>query len=251
MLLTELPVYLYHHEEVPQRGDGALFHFTKLDSFLKILDDMTLLPSTFGNLNDMNEGNVNNMNMNENFKVMYDAERYINERCHLLSFSQNYDVMGYGQEGTNHPAMWGHYADNSNGVCLVIDKDTFVKKNQSVLKAHFNRFEDVEYSVFNTPDDEQIEYEAKSAQEFIKRNWRALFFLKHKDWENEDEHRLFIMDYDGKLSIDGCIKYVVLGRKLFLDNIRLKGIMDKVVDKGYACYHKFLPHSFATACYNN
>lgn len=59
------------------------------------------------------------------------------------------------------------------------------------------------------------------------------------------------MDYDGKLSIDGCIKYVVLGRKLFLDNIRLKGIMDKVVDKGYACYHKFLPHSFATACYNN
>jgi hypothetical protein len=129
MLLTELPVYLYHHEEVPQRGDGALFHFTKLDSFLKILDDMTLLPSTFGNLNDMNEGNVNNMNMNENFKVMYDAERYINERCHLLSFSQNYDVMGYGQEGTNHPAMWAHYADNSNGVCLVIDKDTFVKKN--------------------------------------------------------------------------------------------------------------------------
>lgn len=251
MLLTELPVYLYHHEEVPQRGDGALFHFTKLDSFLKILDDMTLLPSTFGNLNDMNEGNVNNMNMNENFKVMYDAERYINERCHLLSFSQNYDVMGYGQEGTNHPAMWAHYADNSNGVCLVIDKDTFVKKNQSVLKAHFNRFEDVEYSVFNTPDDEQIEYEAKSAQEFIKRNWRALFFLKHKDCENEDEHRLFIMDYDGKLSIDGCIKYVVLGRKLFLDNIRLKGIMDKVVDKGYACYHKFLPHSFATACYNN
>lgn len=115
----------------------------------------------------MNEGNVNNMNMNENFKVMYDAERYINERCHLLSFSQNYDVMGYGREGTNHPAMWAHYADNSNGVCLVIDKDTFVKKNQSVLKAHFNRFEDVEYSVFNTPDDEQIEYEAKSAQEFI------------------------------------------------------------------------------------
>ena len=38
MLLTELPVYLYHHEEVPQRGDGALFHFTKLDSFLKILE---------------------------------------------------------------------------------------------------------------------------------------------------------------------------------------------------------------------
>lgn len=251
MLQTELPTYLYYHEMLPQRGDGALFHFTKLDAFLKILEDMTLLPSTFGNLNDMNEGNVNNMNMNENFKVMVDAEKYINERCHLLSFSQNYDIMGYVQEGTNHPAMWAHYADNSNGVCIVIDKKAFIKKNRTVLDTHFHRFEDVEYSVFNTPEDEQIEYEVETAQEFIKKNWKALFFLKHKDWENEDEHRLFIMDYDGKLSIDGCIKYVVLGRKLFLDNIRLKGIMDKVVDKGYACYHKFLPHSIATACYNN
>ena len=47
MLLTKLPTYLYHHEELPQRGDGALFHFTKYDSFLKILEDMTFLPSSF------------------------------------------------------------------------------------------------------------------------------------------------------------------------------------------------------------
>ena len=70
MLLTKLPIYLYHHEELPYRGDGALFHFTKFESFLKILEDMTLLPSSFGNLNDMNEGNVNNMNMNNNFLIM-------------------------------------------------------------------------------------------------------------------------------------------------------------------------------------
>ena len=51
MLLTELPVYLYHNAELPHRGDGALFHYTKMESFLKILDDMTLLPSSFGKLN--------------------------------------------------------------------------------------------------------------------------------------------------------------------------------------------------------
>ena len=55
MLLSELPMYLYHHEELPQRGDGTLFHFTKFESFLKILDDLTLLPSSFGKLNDMNK----------------------------------------------------------------------------------------------------------------------------------------------------------------------------------------------------
>ena len=75
--------------------------------------------------------------------------------------------------------------------------------------------------------------------------------MKHNDWENEDEHRLFIMDYDGKLSIDGCIKYIVLGRKVFLDDSRIKTIMDMVVNPKFACYRKFAPHSFATMCYDN
>lgn len=250
MLLTKLPIYLYHHEELPYRGDGALFHFTKFESFLKILEDMTLLPSSFGNLNDMNEGNVNNMNMNNNFLVMYNAEKYIKDRCRILSFSQNYDIGGFGQEGTNHPAMWAHYAENSNGVCIVLDKDAFVKKNKEVLGKHFYKFEDIVYDIFNTPNDEVINYKANTPEEFIMNNWKALFFMKHKDWENEDEHRLFIMDYNGKLSIDGCIKYIVLGRKVFLDASRIKLIMDMVVDPKFICYHKFIPHSFATMCYN-
>ena len=95
------------------------------------MEDMTLLPSSFGNLNDMNEGNVSNMNMNENFMVMYNAEKYIKEKCHLLCFSQNYDICGFGNEGTNHPAMWAHYAENSNGVCIVIDKEAFFRKNKA------------------------------------------------------------------------------------------------------------------------
>ena len=250
MLLTKLPIYLYHHEELPYRGDGALFHFTKFESFLIILEDMTLLPSLFGNLNDMNDGNVNNMNMNNNFLVMYNAEKYIKDRCRILSFSQNYDIGGFGQEGTNHPAMWAHYAENSNGVCIVLDKDAFVKKNKEVLGKHFYKFEDIVYDIFNTPNDEVINYKANTPEEFIMNNWKALFFMKHKDWENEDEHRLFIMDYNGKLSIDGCIKYIVLGRKVFLDASRIKLIMDMVVDPKFICYHKFIPHSFATMCYN-
>lgn len=251
MLLTKLPVYLNYNEEIPHRGDGVLFHFTKYESFLNILKDMTLLPSSFRNLNDMNEGNVNNMNMNNNFLVMYNAEKYINDRCHILSFSQNYDIDGFGQEGTNHPAMWAHYAENSNGVCIALDKEAFVNKNKDVLSTHFNKFEDVEYNIFNTPYDEIINYKADTPEEFIMNNWKVLFFIKHKDWENEDEHRLFIMDYNGKLSIDGCIKYIVLGRKVFLNVSRIKTIMDMVVNPNFACYRKFIPHSYATMCYDN
>lgn len=86
MLQTELPMYLIHSYELPHRGDGALFHFTKADSFFKILEDLTLLPSSFDNLNDLNEGNIHNMGMNKNFMVMYNAEKYIKERCHIISF---------------------------------------------------------------------------------------------------------------------------------------------------------------------
>ena len=246
MLLTKLPAHLYWHEELPHKGDGALFHYTNLESFKKILEDLTLLPSSFERLNDMNEGNVHNMNLSRNVMVMYNADKYIKENCHIISFSQNYDINGFGQEGTNHPAMWAHYADNSNGVCIVIDKETFI-----ILDNHFYKFEDVKYSLSNTPDDEKIDYEAKTPEEFIIKNWQDLFFLKHKDWENEDEHRLFIMDYDGKLSIDGCIKYIVLGRKLILDNIRIKELLDIIVNPSSICYHKFTPHSFATMCYNS
>ena len=249
MILTDLPTYLYYSEETPHRGDGALFHFTKYDSLKKILDDLTLQPSSFGNLNDLNEGNVSNMCLSHNFTVMYDTEKYINECCHILCFSQNYEISGYSHEGSNHPAMWAHYADNSNGVCIVIDKEQFIEKNKSIVDACFCKFEDVEYKVINTPNEEDILYNADKPEEFIRNNWHSLFFLKHKDWENEDEHRFFIMDYDGKLSIEGCIKYIVLGRKLFLNDARIKEIMDKVVTPGSVCYRKFIPHSFATTCY--
>ncbi len=250
MLLTELPAYLYWHDEDPRKGDGALFHYTKFEKFKLIMKDLTLLPSSFERLNDMNEGNVHNMNLNRNFMVMYNADKYIKENCRIISFSQNYEINGLGHEGTNHPAMWAHYADNSNGVCIVIDKETFIAKNKDIFENYFYKFEDVEYNLFNTPDSEKIDFEAETEYEFIKKNWKSLFFLKHKDWENEDEHRLFIMGYNGKLSIDGCIKYIVLGRKLFLDNVKIKELLDIIVNPSSICYQKFTPHSFASMCYN-
>lgn len=253
MLLTELPMYLIRIAELPECGDGTLFHFTKYEKFQKILDGFSLHLSSFEKLNDLNEGNVGNMNMSKNFRVMYGAGKYIKERCHILSFSQNYDYDGWVQEGTNHPAMWAHYADNSEGVCIVIDKDTFIKKNQAVFDRYFYKFENVKYDFFNTPNDNKINYDATTPEDFIKKNWKTLFFLKHKDWENECEHRLFIMDYDGSLSIDGCIKYIVFGRKLFEESHRakIKAIMDMVVDPSSICYRKFVPHSFATTCYGD
>lgn len=245
-----LPMYLYHTAELPKKGDGTLFHFTKVESFFKILEDLTLVSSSFRNLNDLNEGNIHNMNMNKNFRILSETEKYINENCHIISFAQNYEIEGFGFEGTNHPAMWGHYAENSEGVCIVIDKEAFIKQNVQILNDHFWKFEDVSYSFFNTPNDKDIDYKVNSVQEFIKRNWKKLFFLKHRDWANEDEHRLFIMGYNGKFTIKGCIKYIVLGRKFFFNDARIKRLIDIFVNPQSCCYKMFVPHSFATMCYH-
>ena len=52
------------------------------------------------------------------------------------------------------------------------------------------------------------------------------------------------------MQLCGCIKYIVLGRKLFLDRDKIKSIMDMVVDPSLPCFHRFRPHSFATVSCN-
>lgn len=236
--------------EISHKGDGILFHFTRYDKFLKIIEDLTLLPSEFEKLNDLNEGNIHNMNMNKAFLSMYTAHKYIREKCRVLCFSQNYDKDGFGFRGTNHPAMWAHYAENSEGVCIAINKDDFLDKNKAIFATiPFYKFEDVRYSMFNTPREDKIDY-VDAPEEFIKRNWEGLFFLKHEDWKNEDEHRLFIMDYDGKFSIDGCVEYIVLGRKFYMNEAKIKELMDRVVNPESVCYKKFKPHDFASIAYD-
>ena len=125
----------------------------------------------------------------------------------------------------------------------------YLNENIGILSRYFNKFENVEYSFFNSPFDKNINYNAKTPQEFIKDNWKFLFYQKHKDWENENEHRLFIMGYDGKFSIEDCVMDIILGRKIFENESRIKEVLDMIVNPNFACYRKFIPRSFYTTCY--
>lgn len=74
MFLNQIPV---NQDDLPRKGDEMLYHYTQFESFKNIMKDLTLKPSSFKNLNDMNEGNVYNLDLNRNFKVMYETEKYI------------------------------------------------------------------------------------------------------------------------------------------------------------------------------
>ena len=137
------PCYRYGLDQVPEVGDGTLYHYTKFDSFLKILDSMTLRSSPLSKMNDLNEADLSGIDWSKEFLVMYNAQKYIRTQCSVISFSQNYEVESICREGANNPAMWAYYAENSGGVCIVLDRDALIENNHDSLKDVFYVLEDV------------------------------------------------------------------------------------------------------------
>lgn len=248
--MQDITIPLYTNNGFPQKDDGTLFHFTSAESFFKILEDLTLKVSSFQKLNDLNEGNIHNFDINANFEIMNEAQKIINEQCSTISFSKNYLVNDRCIRGTNHPAMWAHYANNSDGVCIVIDKNKFMTMNNKILKKYFHKFEDIEYSFKNSVEDSILITNTNSPEKFIQTNYKHLFFRKHIDWEHEGEHRLFLMGYTGKFNIKGCIKYIVLGAKFCQNNDRMEKLTNTIFDNQSVCYQYFSPHSFAFMSYH-
>lgn len=91
-----------------------LYHYTSLDSALKILLTESLLFSKLERMNDINESHRSlffSFDSNEE-----DLKKQI-ESCSQISLTQDSQRLGF-----NIPAMWGHYASKGYGVCLAFDK---------------------------------------------------------------------------------------------------------------------------------
>lgn len=88
---------------------NILFHYTRLESALKIITSNTLL---FGNFETMND-------ISEVRREIFD-EKLEKEICLYKSISfttdQN-DPRGFAVD-----SLWGYYAEKGNGVCLAFDK---------------------------------------------------------------------------------------------------------------------------------
>ena len=243
--MIQFPFYPYGNTEVPTPDDGALFHFTKIKRFLDIIDTMTLRSSPLCGMNDLNEANMDNLDwVALDFMMMYNAQKYIKEQCSVISFSKNYMTGPVCQEGTNHPALWAHYAEDSKGVCIVLDKESLIANNKDLLDKHFYRMESVEYGSHCAPNDIIIEGKYAGVSDFVQHNYRELFFKKHSDWAYEGEERLLIESPLEYLNIKGAIKYIALGGRLKGDKDNLRQIIEKMITPETMSYHYFNIHSF-------
>ena len=242
MILT--PFYMQNNEP-PLANDGSLFHFTKAETLFDIIDSMTIKTSSFKSLNDLNEVNVSTYNLcHANFEL--ELQNYLLNRCSTISFCKNYCIDGFFQEGTNHPRMWAQYAQNNEGICLVLDEKKFIEQNKDIFSKCYYKIEDVQYLFYSElpkPD------KNLSVLEYVIRNYKQIFFHKHLDWQQENERRLWGIDLPNYLKIYGAIKYICLGAHFVNKKENLRGLKNRISDSSSPCYNYLTPHSFAFTNY--
>lgn len=242
--MIEHPIFL-SNTEIKSPRDGSLYHYTRFDSFMKIIETMTLRSSPLCKMNDLNEANLDNLDWSEDFLRMIDAERYVKEKCSVISFTKNYRTGPIYQLGSNHPSMWAHYAEDSNGVCLVLDKHLLHELNRKALRRIFHKTEKVKYRHLCSPEDGVMQHLGTNSSEFVQKNYKELFFIKHLDWRSEQEVRFFAESPEVFLNIKGAIKYIILGERLSKDRERLIRIINQIISPDTQSYHYLIPQSFA------
>lgn len=226
---------------------NLICHYTNKQGLFAILRSMKLKVSSFANLNDINEMNIKNYCCDDSIRRCF-AATYIENNCGIISFTKSfkYKDKDYSFCGALKPSMWAYYADNMKGACIVINQDRFLENNKQYLEQHFYKFEDVEYGFFNAYGKFHIEDRAKDT---ITKNYRKLFFIKHYDWQQENEKRLFIIDDNIVkgvfLDICECIEFIVLGRSFVNDKGDRNDLSKLMSDESTACFSKIDKESFA------
>lgn len=169
----------------------TLYHYTNLNSFLKIWRYKHLLFST-------SHKRTNNDIFEKQKYITIAGDALSVNRKHLESFWASIDnykqislTMDYRDcQGCLSPMMWGQYADNGNGVCIELDYDKMMHPKDTIW-AHRIVYKKLHPQV--TIEAETIK-ERSLHDEFIIKNRDVIFFKKHKHWRNENEFRLVSKD---------------------------------------------------------
>lgn len=243
--INGVPIYTMGYMTVPTLEDGLLYHYTTYHGLLSILKSMSLRMSPLSNLNDLSEGKI----VLEDYQFQEDFEEYLGS-CKILSFCRNYQNEVGIQEGTNRPRNWAHYANNCRGACIVIRSEDFLKENTDRLaNLDYYTLEKVEYRPLLFSN-HYYGHENSNVVEFIRDHHREIFFIKHSDWENEDESRLLCCGVphgkDYYLSISTSIDSICLGERLLDDNKRMEKLITVLSNKRNPCWRHFGPHSFSS-----
>ena len=114
-----------------------------------------------------------------------------------------------GKKGFDRHQMWGLYAEQGSGVCLVFDKDILSKRlDESIIHAPVI-YEDI-VKTFYKSQSTNLNVVCDS----IKENYQEIFFSKRMEWEHENEYRMMKRCPDDNreeyLNFGAALKYIII-----------------------------------------
>ena len=204
---------LYQHTQ-------KLYHFTRFDTAMKVIESNCL---KFGNLSNMND-------LHENDKISFVdthgqriedfpsevIDALLDEIYKYRQISLTADDDTDDKDGFDLHQMWGQYADKGEGVCLVFDKNELLKnpdmpviKHGRVIYEGSKKLESFVISDSQSP--------GKVVDE-TRRRLHEIFFYKREEWEHEQEYRLLkrcpLGTREEYLWLGHALKFVILSSKL-------------------------------------
>ena len=186
-----------------------LYHYTSFDNALKILLLRELRFSRLSGMNDIYESSKHIGIIGDCNNIADITETFNKEIRGYQQISLSIDDHAKNRFGFDLPAMWGHYAEKGNGVCLVLNKKKLLKKLNAEWLCGTIVYEDNLDNWILAPCSEITDINKVPA--YIRKNREQLFLTKTKDWEYEQEFRIICQSSNQEyLSVKGCVMCVLL-----------------------------------------
>ena len=134
--------------------------------------------------------------------------------------------------GFGRPRMWAQYGDNHTGVCLVFDRAALERELRSRIERYGQVWsEEVCYDPvimaaggtafhvdYHSLKQDKVTYRKQHCNHWYK----SLFFQKQKDWRDESEWRVTLVDSnidDCYVAYGGSLGYAVAGSRVKADDL--------------------------------
>lgn len=232
-----------------------LLHFTSLSRLIEdILPQKKLYMGLFSNTNDPYENQLfqfdpKNWTYPDNdihnyFTLKTQLNQIVREKARMICFSIDEAPSWISVYGYRSSSMWAHYGDKHKGVCVVLDRNKFVKENRKCIdflgKVKYTnelRRPEINLSSINAITE-------KTVQNVIRELKHAIFFSKLKDWRYENEYR--VVNYNNSsvefCSIKDSLIEIILGTRVndnYLPTI-LRMVSKKATIRKAVFHNKFI-----------
>lgn len=224
-------------KEIPENfiEDDSIFHYTKMETGLKILHSMKLWMSPrkkskdpIENVNDNPiqtwwSGSEEGLSEKIENRTKIQSERIINNLNKKLNHSNQVcfccnSIEQDNQFGFLKPRMWNQYGDDFTGVCLVFSKTNILEYNSTHFHSMVNYidFEDMEFLKLHIDRNKLDSDIDKKYERELNSQINEKLISKHKDYIGENEFRIcsFSGENIDELDISGSIIGVIVSNPL-------------------------------------